>query len=166
MLRSIHKRVRSLADAAARKAARKAKHAKGRALAGSQDAAGEADLSTFQVEHILGKPEADLAAMTVQSASVDGAAAGPGSGGAAARIDPRTPGGGRRRRPPHAAVLVVSPQLEGRGLIRAMSAAPGVRAVAQDRVISIAAEMPVAGERALHPCGPHRIATSPTALGP
>lgn len=43
-----------------------------------------------------------------------------------------------RGRPPRGAVVVVSDQLEGQLVVRAMKGAPGVSTVVQDKVIAVA----------------------------
>ncbi|KAI8473101.1 MAG: hypothetical protein J3K34DRAFT_193537 [Monoraphidium minutum] len=169
-LASIHKRVRSVADAAARKAARAAKRG-GRALAQAEGGGGAAasDLASFQVERILGEADGDAA----QPAAAEGAGGAPPAphavhiasvgatlpmptpltnrGGTstatAAGGGPKRAGafGGPKRRAPRAAVLVVSPELEGRSVMRAMGAAPGVASVVQDSIISVAVAGPIPG---------------------
>jgi len=107
--------VLSLATTATRRAAHD------RAISGSGRgllAADEAELSAFKIEHVLGEQE-DPEDDTVRIASYRGGNSG-------------------RRRPPRGAVVVVSEKLDGRSVMRAMSGAPGVSSVVEDRWISVA----------------------------
>lgn len=135
---SIHKRVKYVADLAARKTGRSERRT-GRALSAADAAvmvaAAASDLSTFRVEHILGGRDdeapggADVPGLTVRTAALGGGGSG---------------GGRSKKRPPRGAVLVVSDQLEGRSVARAMGAAPGVSMVVPDTVVSVAVAPPPA----------------------
>ena len=108
-------------------------------------AAEEAELSAFSVEHVLGgqeEPEArDVTIAGFDEAAAAAAAAAAAGGGrhnSRRRDGPAGGADGKRQRAPRAAVVVVSKRLDARAAARAMSAAPGVAAVTEDRWVSVA----------------------------
>jgi hypothetical protein len=113
---------------------------------------GGTSLGLFWVEAVLGERDGPDAApqqpagMAAASLAPGGAAAGRDGGGARVSAASSAPA----RRPPKAAVLVVSDQLEGASLTRAMGAAPGVTSVVQDRVIAVAQASSAGGWRPAH----------------
>ncbi|GBF88068.1 serine protease [Raphidocelis subcapitata] len=136
-LADLQKRVEGLASASDARP--------GRALAAAAAGADGGALGFFRVEHMLGgreEPEGRVSIASVRGDSADGEA----PAGARTRA---------RRRAPRGAVLVVSPRLEGRDVVRAMRGAAGVSTVAEDRVISVAqGAVPTAGQTAGPGCVP------------
>lgn len=92
---------------------------------------GASDIGRFEVEHVLGDDDS-LGAENPEIGAAAVSLARP-AGFAAASAAPRP-----RGRPPRGAVLVISHQLEGKAVKRAMRAAPGIAGVIQDSYITIA----------------------------
>ena len=151
----MRKRVKALASAASRKAARAA------AAAAAAKPGGAATVAAAAAAAAAGEPGADLGAFEVEA--IIGARDETEAAAAFGLVTPAGAGAKPRRRPPKAAVVAVSPKLDRRAVARAMRGAPGVSAVVEDRVITIAGPLPLPAQAASAAPGDAAIAAAAAA---